>query len=503
MSTRSYILGIDQSTQGTKAILFDETGILIARADRPHRQLIDARGYVEHDPEEIYRNTLSVARDVLDKAGVEPGAVLGIGISNQRETSLAWRPDGIPLCNAIVWQCGRAAQITETLAAEGQGEFVRSHSGIPLSPFFPAGKLAWILRNVPEAQSLAENGTLRLGTVDAYLVFRLTGGRVFRTDYSNASRTQLFDIQRLQWDETLCSLFGIPVAALPEVTDSDGDYGETDLEGLLPHPVPIRGVLGDSHAALFGQGCLLPGMGKATYGTGSSVMVNVGHAPVFSTHGVVTSLAWSMGGQVDYVLEGNINYTGAVITWLKEDLGLIADPAETETLAKAASPEDQTYRVPAFTGLGALYWDNEARGMFVGLSRTTKRAELVRAALDCIVYQITDILRAMNEDMSVTGTPSIRELRADGGPTRNSYLMQFQSDMARIPILVSRTEELSAMGAAYAAGLAVGLYDRQLLFHQTKQQTYMPEMPAEAASLRYTGWQAAVACCLTHGRNGS
>ncbi len=488
----TYILGIDQSTQGTKALLFDGAGALIARADRPHRQLVDARGFVEHDPEEIYANTVAVVRDVVDKAGISKNAVAGVGISNQRETSVAWRADGKPICNAVVWQCGRAAEIAEELARAGYGDMVRTRTGIPLSPYFPSGKFAWILRHVPGAQALADAGELKLGTVDAFLVYRLTGGRVFRTDFSNASRTQLLHLETLTWDEELCGLFGVPLAALPAVTDSDGDYGETDFEGFFDRPVPICGVMGDSHGALFGQGCHTAGTVKATYGTGSSVMMNIGDRPVLSKHGLVTSLAWSMGGRVSYVLEGNINYTGAVISWLKDDLGLIQSPAETEALARAASPEDEVCLVHAFTGLGAPYWDSGARGVLTGISRTTGRAEIVRAALDCIAYQITDILRAMREDAG-----EIRGLRVDGGPTGNAYLMQFQSDIAGIPVLVPSTQELSGMGAAYAAGLKLGMYDRASLFDGMKRREYRPQMEQAEAERHYAAWRRAVEKALS------
>lgn len=484
------ILSVDQSTQGTKALLFDEAGALIGRADRPHRQIINDRGWVEHDPEEIYANVLGSIRDVVEKTGIDKSSIRAMGISNQRETSLAWRPDGSTLCNAVVWQCARAKALCEELTAyEG---LIRNATGLPLSPYFPAGKLSWILRNVPGAAELAQQGQIRMGTVDTFLVYRLTHGRSYRTDYSNASRTQLFNIHSLTWDEEVCGLFGIPSQALAQVTDSNGCYGTTDLEGFLEKPIPIHGVLGDSHGALFGHGCFTPGMVKATYGTGSSVMMNIGTRPVISGHGLVTSLAWGMDGQVRYVLEGNINYTGAVITWLKDDVGLIADPGETQILAEQANPRDHTYLVPAFTGLGAPYWDPEAKGILYGISRTTGKKEIVRAALDCIAYQITDILRAMVDDAGM----DITQLRVDGGPTANRYLMQAQADIARLPVAVPSVQELSGMGAAYAAGLGCGLYTKEGLFGGTPATWYTPVLSAEEAAGKYKGWQTAVSKSL-------
>ena len=312
---------------------------------------------------------------------------------------------------------------------------IRSHTGLQLSPYFTAAKIAWVLQNVEGAQEKADRGELCCGTIDSWLVYKLTGGKEFRTDYSNASRTQMFNITSLAWDPEVCGLFGIPVSCLAELTDSDGEYGMTDFDGFLDAPIPIRGVLGDSHGALFGQGCVEKGMIKTTYGTGSSVMMNIGKDPVFSKR-VVTSLAWKLNGEVNYVLEGNINYTGAVITWLKDDLELITSPGETEALALAANPKDKTYLVPAFTGLSAPYWDSEAAGIISGMTRTTKRAEIVRAGLDCIAYQITDVIEAMSEESGI----AIGELRVDGGPTRNRYLMQFQSDMAHVTVQVPSAE---------------------------------------------------------------
>lgn len=490
MSTARYVLGIDQSTQGTKALLFDAGGRLICRTDLPHRQIIDEKGWVEHDPEEIYRNTIQVVRNLVEKAGIDKKDIAVLGISNQRETALVWdRATGTPVYNAVVWQCARGAAICQEL--EPHAQLVRARTGLQLSPYFSAAKIAWVLRNVPGARERAGQGGLCCGTIDSWLVYCLTGGREFRTDYSNASRTQMFNIGTLDWDEEVCGLFDIPVKCLAELTDSNGFFGETDFEGFLDRPIPIMGVLGDSHGALFGQGCLEPGMTKATYGTGSSVMMNIGTKPVHSEQ-VVTSLAWRMDGKVSYVLEGNINYTGAVITWLKDSLGLIGSPGESQTLAEQANPLDTTYLVPAFSGLGAPYWDSEARAVIVGMSRTTGRAELVRAAVESIAYQINDVLVTME---NAAGT-RLKALRADGGPTKNGYLMQFQSDIAGIPVQIPSEEELSGIGAAYAAGTAAGIYSLDALLSNMGHTRFTPSMPPEERSRRLHGWKNAVARTL-------
>ena len=483
-----YLIGIDQSTQGTKALLFDQEGNLIKRTDKAHRQIINEKGWVSHDPEEIYRNTLEAVRNLVQESGIPAGDVVGVGISNQRETSLAWdRSTGEPLGQAIVWQCARAVDICERVERAGQAEAVRSRTGINLSPYFPASKIAWILENVEGAKEKADSGNICHGTIDTWLIYKLTGGKEYKTDYSNASRTQLFNIFELKWDQEICELFGINPDNMAEVCDSDSCFGETDFNGFLPHPVPIHGVLGDSHGALFGQGCLKPGMTKSTYGTGSSIMMNIGEKPVLSTHGVVTSLAWSMNGKVNYVLEGNLNYTGAVITWLKDDMKLISSPGETQKLAEEAAKDDNTYLVPAFSGLGAPYWDSRATAAVVGMTRTTKKPELVKAAVECIAYQITDIVNAMSEDAGV----KVEELRVDGGPTRNSYLMQFQSDMTRAAVQVPDAEELSGMGPAFAAGIALGLWDENI-FNKLNRTKYEPEMNEKEAEQKYLGWKKAV-----------
>ena len=490
-----YIIGIDQSTQGTKALLFDESGKILTRADKAHRQIVNQQGWVSHDPVEILNNTMAAVRECVEKAEVPKENVAGIGISNQRETSVIWdRQNGTPLADAIVWQCSRAAGICERREIGEMAEIIRDRTGIPLSPYFPAAKFSWLLENVPGAREKALRHDVCFGTIDSWLIYCFTEGRSYKTDYSNASRTQLFNIESLSWDPEICGVFGIDSSDMAEVCDSDSDFGTTTMGGFFEHPVPVHGVLGDSHAALFGQNCVKSGMAKATYGTGSSVMMNVGTDMVRSRSGVVSSIAWGMGGQVTYVLEGNINYTGAVISWLKDDVGLISSAAETEAYARAANPEDETYLVPAFSGLGAPYWDDRAKGILTGITRMTGKAEIVRAALDCIAYQITDVIRAMEKDAAAPLT----ELRADGGPTKNAYLMQLQSDLLGIPVSVPDREELSGMGAAYAAGLGMKIFDPAVIREAVTRKEYLPGMEKKRVEEKMEGWKAAVETVLRH-----
>lgn len=474
-------------------MLFDAAGRLTARADRPHRQYINEKGWVSHDLKEIYANVLVVCREVAEKAGIDPAQIAAMGISNQRETVAAWdRADGTPVGQAIVWQCARAKGICDTLASHA--EAVREKTGLPLSPYFSASKMAWILQNHPEAAALAAKERLALGTIDSYLVSRLSEERSFKTDYSNASRTQLFNIRTLQWDDELCTLYGVPRHCLAEVCMSDSLFGTTTLSGFLPKAIPICGILGDSHAALLGQNCIKPGQTKATYGTGSSVMMQTGEKLVTSRNGLATSLAWGLNGKVEYVLEGNLNYTGAVITWLKKDVALLAGDAESETLARSANPADKTYFVPAFTGLGAPYWDSEATGLLTGITRTTGRAEIVKAGVECIAYQITDLVLRMAQDAGL----ALAELRVDGGPTANGYLMQFQSDMAGVEVSVPDIQELSGFGAACAAGFASGLYNPGTVYDGMQRRSYTPKMTPQEHDARYAGWQKAVLQALLH-----
>ncbi len=483
-----YILAIDQSTSNTKAMLFDAAGMLKHRADIPHRQITPRNGWVEHDAAEIYRNVIRAVQKVLENSAVAPADVAGIGISNQRETGLCWsRKTGEPLYHAIVWQCSRGESVCSDPDIQEARSYIAEVTGLNLSPYFTAAKFGWLIRNVPAVADAVRTGDARFGTVDSWLIYQMTGGESFKTDHSNASRTQLFDIHHLCWDEKICALFGLSPLLLPEPCASDSCFGYTTLEGIFPQPVPIHGVLGDSHGALFGQGCRKPGMVKATYGTGSSVAMNVGTRPIVPRDGIVTSVAWTAGGVTRYELEGNINYTGAVIKWLVDDLGLMSSSREAGDLASRAAADDQTYMVPAFTGLGAPYWKSDARAMICGMSSGTGKAEIVRAAEECIAYQIADILQIMKE---VSGIP-VDSLRVDGGPTKDKFLMQFQSDILDLPVLVSQTEELSGLGAAYLCGMAVGIYASDLV-EQLQYTRYTPVMEADLRQKKRDGWKAAL-----------
>ena len=483
----SYILGIDQSTQGTKILLFAADGSIVHKAAKAHRQYINDKGWVEHDPEEIWQNVRTLVSDTLQETGVCSGEIKAIGISNQRETAAVWqRSTGRPLGRAIVWQCPRGEAICEQLRPYGQE--IQDITGLPLSPYFSAAKFAWALQNMADAADLMKQADLCLGTMDSWLVYKMTAGKVFATDFSNASRTQLFDIDKLCWSEKAADIFGIRISALAEVRDSNGFYGKTDFDGVLAEKVPIRAVLGDSHAALFAQGCYTPGTAKATYGTGSSVMMNVGSRPVRSHAGLAASLAWSISGKPSYVLEGNINYTGAAVTWLKDDLQLILSPQETSTLAAAANPQDHSYFVPAFTGLGAPYWASKATGIYTGITRTTGKKEMVRAVLDAIAYQINDVVSLMERESGY----KLSELRVDGGPTGNAYLMQFQADMLNGDVKVPELADLSAAGAAYAAGISAGVYDSYTVMNGVKRVAFHPHMQEKLRTNLLNGWKKAI-----------
>ena len=487
---KKYVLAIDQSTQGTKAILFDENRELACRSDILHKQHINEKGWVSHDLDEIYRNVIQAVKSLVAKAQIKKEEIACIGISNQRETSAAWHKNtGESLAHAIVWQCARAEDICGRVRQNGRAEdVIRKKTGMHLSPYFPASKYAWLMENAESVKQAAKEGALCLGTIDTWLLSRLTKGSAYATDYSNASRTQLFNIHTLEWDKEICGWFGIDSGMLPQVRDSSHVFGETDLDGYLESPIPICSLIGDSQGALFGQGCIEKGMVKATYGTGSSVMMQTGDAPVMSELGLVTSLAWGVGGKVSYVLEGNINYTGAVITWLKDDLKMIASPQESEELARAANGQDATYLVPAFSGLGAPYWKTDARAMFCGMSRTTGKNELVKAGLESIAYQIADVVEMMKTESG----GRLGELCADGGPTNNTYLMQFQSDILNIPVSLPKCGECSALGAAMLAGLAHGIYKKEGLFSGTARARFNPQMEKAERENRYLGWKNAL-----------
>ncbi|WP_412989156.1 FGGY-family carbohydrate kinase [Pediococcus siamensis] len=482
-----YVISIDQSTQGTKILLFDDIGNIAYKASKSHQQLVNEQGWISHNLEEIYRNVITLVNDMVATIHIPLSEIVGIGISDQRETAAAWQKQtGQSLGNAIVWQDSRATDLVNALDQRGVAKAVKAKTGLTLSPYFSAAKFAWMLQNRPEIKAAAKNDNLCFGTIDSWLLFRLTNGKSFKTEPSNASRTQLFNIKQMQWDPELCTLFGIPQTALPEVVSSNFLFGETDFEGILPNPIPIHCMLGDSQAALFGQNCWETGDVKATIGTGSSVMMNIGGQPVI-TDETVTSIGWKINGKTTYVAEGNINYAGAVISWLVNDLKLISSPADTEKLARQAAKSDQTYLVPAFTGLGAPYWDSSAKAILVGMTRTTGQAEVVRAGLESIAYQIDAILSALE---AATGKKA-NQLKVDGGVTANSYLMQFQSDLSNITVSVADVEELSALGVALCAGQSLMVYTHEskavMHYHQ-----YHPQIATMERKNRRSGWQKAI-----------
>lgn len=486
-----FVIGIDQSTQGTKLLLFDEEGKIRERISYSHRQLVNSRGWISHDMEEIFNNILCGVESLWKTIKEMNGKIKAVGISNQRETTVAWDAYGTALAPAIVWQCKRASGIVQRLVPDrNTEEMIQKSTGLLPSSFFPAAKMAWLMENADGVRNCKTG--LHLGTVDSYLLYRLTKGEVFATDYSNASRTQLFNIHTLQWDAVICSVFHIPMECLPEVRDSNDLYGYTDFNGILSEKVPIHSILGDSHAALYGQGCHNAGMAKVTYGTGSSMMLHTGTEAVQSRNGLVTSLAWGMDGEVSYVLEGNINYSGAVISWLANDLRLIASTEELEGLIAAAKREDTVVLVPAFTGLSAPYWRDDIKAAIVGMTRTTGKAEVVKAAVESIAYQVADVYCSMYADYN----GKCMEIRADGGPTANQYLMQFQSDMLDVPVSVSRQAEFSAIGTAYMAGIAAGVYRWEDIYKNVSYQIYKPEMPVELREKKRHMWQKAVQMIL-------
>jgi len=489
-----FILAVDQGTSATKAILYDyQNGRLAHRYDAAHRQYYPRPGWVEHDADEIFEKTLEAIRNVMEKNGVGWAQIEVIAVTNQRETAVVWdKTTGRPVYNAIVWQCNRGKDICEELAGKGYGEKIREKSGLVLSPYFSAAKIRWILDNVEGAREKADAGKLLFGTVDSWLIWKLTGGKVHATDYSNASRTQLFNIYDLCWDEELLEMFRTPKCMAPEIMSSNRIFGHTSEipDKGLAGGIPISGVMGDSHAALFGQNCFNKGMAKATYGTGSSVMMNIGSTPLKSEKGLVTSLAWGIDGQIDYVFEGNINCTGATIKWLVEDLELIDDDKSSGKIAASVEDNNGVYLVPAFVGLSAPYWESEAKAIITGITRGTKKAHIVRAAEESIGYQITDILILMSEESGI----NLKELRADGGPTRDSFLMQFQADILGVPVVINEIEELSAVGSAYMAGLAVGIWKSkdEILSLRKQCQEYKPKMDQETRDRLYSGWKEAV-----------
>lgn len=482
-----YVLALDQGTTSSRAILFDEHGQPVRVAQREFEQIFPQPGWVEHDPEAIWRSQLEVAQGAL--VGVDPGDIAAIGIANQRETTVLWdRRTGTPIGNAIVWQDRRTADLCEQLRAEGHEALIREKTGLLLDPYFSATKLRWMLDHWPGARERAERGELAFGTVDAFLLSRLTGG-LHATDVTNAARTLLFDVRRLAWDEALCALFGVPMAVLPQVRASSGDFGTTD-PSWFGRAIPIGGVAGDQQAATFGQGCLRPGMVKNTYGTGCFLLANTGAAPISSAHRLLTTPAWKVGETTTYALEGSVFVAGAAIQWLRDELGLIASAGEAEAVAESVPDTAGVFVVPAFVGLGAPYWDPRARGTIVGLTRGTTKAHLVRATLESLAYQTCDVLEAMRHD---SGSP-IRELRVDGGASRNDLLMQIQADLAGVPVVRPAITETTALGAAALAGLAVGLWDRpeDAVGGERAERRFEPAMSADEREDRLVQWRRAV-----------
>ena len=483
------ILSIDQSTQGTKALVWSLDGRALSRADLPHRQIVNEMGWVSHDLNEIWQNVKQACIQALEKACVSSAEVAALGISNQRETACCWdRRTGEPLCDAIVWQCARAEQIAQQLRLEGHAQSILQKTGMELSPYFSAAKFRWMIENIPAVAMALKEGNLCCGTVDAYLLFRMTNGSSFATDLSNASRTQLMNLDTLDWDEELVRLFGLSIECLPQIRASDACFGQTALDGLFTTPVPIHAMLGDSHAALYAHRCVEPGSAKVTYGTGSSIMMNAGTERPRAARGVAVSMAWGMNGEAVYCLEGNINYTGAVTTWLVNDLKLIDSPKEAGAIASSLQDNAGVYLVPAFSGLGAPHFNAEARAAIVGMTRACRREHIVRAAEECIAYQIHDVVQAIDQNRD----KPICRLHADGGPTRDLFLMQFQSDILNRPLVVSQTEELSAAGAAYCAGIASGLATEDEMFSSLRTRVYQPQMRQEHRGRLLEGWQAAV-----------
>lgn len=491
MYMRNYIISVDQSTSATKAVLFNDKCELVYRSTIPHEQYYPAPGWVEHDPEEIYANTLRAVRQVVESGNIEPDATCSIAITNQRETAVVWNKEtGKPIYNAIVWQCQRGADICADLVSRGYSEIIKSKSGLVIDPYFSASGIKWLLDNVEGARELANQGKLLAGTIDSWLLWKFTDGKVHATDYTNASRTLLFNIHTLDWDDELLSLFTIPRSMMPEAKPCDSIFGESTIQDIFAAPVVIAGILGDSHGALAGQMCFEPGMGKSTYGTGSSVMVNIGQTAVEASDGLVTSVGFAACGNVYYAFEGNIHCTGATIKWLEEQLQLIGSPLEVESLATSISDNGGVYFVPAFAGLGAPWWDPNAKAMIHGMTLGTGKAHVVRAALEAIAYQVKDLVDLMTRQAGI----SLKELRVDGGPTRNHFLMQFQSDMLNATINRSGIEEASALGAVVMNGLARGIWKsmEEVASLRNTEQIISPHMNDEIREKLYIGWNNAV-----------
>ena len=487
----SCLLAIDQGTTSSRAILFDRNGSRLAQAQREFRQYYPENGWVEHDAAQIWQDCLQLCRDVLKEAGKSAGEVAAIGITNQRETTVLWERDtGKPVAPAIVWQDRRTADLCDELRADGKEALVQQRTGLLLDPYFSATKLAWLLDNVPAARQRAEAGELAFGTIDSWLLWNLTGGQVHATDATNASRTLLFDIHRQCWDEELLALFRIPAALLPDVRDSAADYGQTDAS-LFGGPIAVAGIAGDQQAALVGQACFSPGMVKSTYGTGCFMVLNTGRTAVQSRNRLLTTVGYRLNGETTYALEGSIFVAGAAIQWLRDGLRLISHASETEALARSVGSAKGVYLVPAFTGMGAPWWDPHARGALLGLTRDTGIAEVVTAGLESVCYQTLDLLEAMGADAGARPTA----LRVDGGMVVNNWLTQTLADILGIRVDRPEVTETTALGAAYLAGLQVGLFTslEDVAGRWQCEQSFMPSLDEPSRQQRHAGWRRAVA----------
>ncbi len=485
-----YILSLDQGTTSSRAILFDHSANLISMGQKEFTQIYPHTGWVEHDPEEIWESQVEVMRDVIEKSGIGLEEIKAIGITNQRETTVVWdKITGKPVTNAIVWQCRRTSDICEELKSKGLESYIRSNTGLVVDAYFSATKLMWVLENIDDARERAERGELLFGTIDTWLIWKLTGGKVHATDYSNASRTMLFNIKDLEWDEFLLDHMNIPKSLLPEVRGSSDYYGNI-ISDVLGAEIPITGVAGDQQSALFGQACFTPGDVKNTYGTGCFMLMNTGETLIHSKNGLLTTIAWHVDGETIYALEGSIFMAGAVIQWLRDELGLIKSSGESEELAKAVEDTGGVYLVPAFAGLGAPYWDMYARGTITGLTRGTRKEHIVRAGLESIAYQTKDVLIAMEEDSGIR----LKTVRVDGGAVVNDFLMQFQADILNVEVIRPLLAETTALGAAYLAGLQVGFWkDRDEIIAERKtDNTFVSSMTPENIISAYNGWVRAV-----------
>lgn len=490
MNTKKYVMALDAGTTSNRCILFNHKGEICSCAQREFTQYFPKPGWVEHDADEIWASMLGVAVEAMNKIGATAAEISAIGISNQRETAIVWdRHTGEPVCHAIVWQCRRTSEYCDTLKAKGLTEPFRKKTGLVIDAYFSATKIKWILDHVPGARQRAENGDLLFGTVETWLIWKLTKGKVHITDYSNASRTMLFNINTLTWDEDILRELDIPRCMLPEVRPSSAIYGTAD-PSFLGGPITIAGAAGDQQSALFGQTCFHPGEAKNTYGTGCFLLMNTGDKPVFSENGLVTTIAWGLDGKVTYALEGSIFVAGAAIQWLRDEMRLIDSAEDSEYMARKVPDTNGCYVVPAFTGLGAPHWDQYARGTIVGITRGVNKYHLIRATLESIAYQVCDVLGAMKADSGI----SLAALKVDGGACANDFLMQTQSDIIAAPVKRPRCVETTAMGAAYLAGLAVGYWpDKESVIENLSiDRTFLPSISEAERTARIHGWEKAV-----------